>query len=131
MAIKDYTKTIELNPNDPNAYCNRCNIYNILGHYTQAVKDCTKAIKLDPKFAEAYVNRSNAYAHLGQYSNVIKDCSKAIKLNPKIAMAYNNRGLAYLFLYMKYKGCSDLKTACTLGVCEGLESVIKQGYCLQ
>ena len=43
MAIADYSKAIELNP-DFAAYNNRGNVYNRQGKYTQAISDFNKAI---------------------------------------------------------------------------------------
>jgi tetratricopeptide (TPR) repeat protein len=78
----------------------------------------------------AYNNRGLAYADLGQYKQAIKDYDRAIELNPEDAKAYNNRGIAYWMLNMIHAGCSDLKTACKLGGCKGLEFVREKGFCL-
>ena len=95
-----------------------------------AIKYYTRAIELVPELAEAYYNRGLAYADLGQYKQAIKDYDRAIELNPEDAEAYYNRGLGYLMLNIIQAGCSDLKTACKLGDCKGLEFVRKEGVCL-
>ena len=138
LAIEYYTRAIELNPEYARTYYNRGIAYRKSGQYTQAIEDYTRAIELNPEYAVelnhelvvAYYSRGNAYADLGQYKQAIKDYDRAIELNPEYADAYNNRGLAYLMLNMIHAGCSDLKTACKLGDCKGLEIVRKKGFCL-
>ena len=52
-AIDDFTRAIELDPNDAKAYNNRGIAYRYLGEYQQAIDDSTKAIELDSNDAEA------------------------------------------------------------------------------
>jgi Flp pilus assembly protein TadD len=94
-AIEVYTKAIELDPNDAEAYNNRGLEYHNKGQYDSAIGDYTKAIELDPNYFYAYNNRGNAYANKGQYDSAIEDYNKAIALNPNYASVYNNRGTAY------------------------------------
>ena len=61
-AIADFSRSIELNPQDGAAYNNRGLVRAAgLKEYDQAIADFSKAIELDPKFAEAYDNRAIAY----------------------------------------------------------------------
>ena len=57
-AIADYTKAIELDPNNANAYYNRGLSKLNLKNYYGAIADNTKAIELDPNNADAYFNRA-------------------------------------------------------------------------
>lgn len=110
-AISKYTESINLNPNDADAYYNRgCN-YGKLQNYSQAISDYTQAIKLNPNDVEAYYNRGNAYYYLKNYSQAIEDFTQAIKLNPNVADAYTNRGLAYGMLKNYSQAISDLNQA--------------------
>jgi len=94
-AVEAFTKSIELDPKNAEAYSFRGGDYFFLGNHRQAIKDFDRAIKLDPKYATAYNNRGIAYDDLGDYRQAIKDYNRAIKLDPKYATAYNNRGAAY------------------------------------
>jgi tetratricopeptide (TPR) repeat protein len=58
--VADYTKAIELNPNDSAAYNNRGVLNYELKKYKEAVDDCSRAIELKPTDAKAYYNRGNA-----------------------------------------------------------------------
>jgi tetratricopeptide (TPR) repeat protein len=94
-AIFAYTKAIELNPHDPDAYTNRGVIYDIEGKYDLAIMDYTKAIELDPLDADVYTNRGVIYDNKGEYDLAIVDYTKAIELNPQDADAFANRGVIY------------------------------------
>ena len=93
--LQDYTKTIQLNPDDAIAYNNRGGAYYLKEEYESAIVDFTKAIDLNPNYAEAYNNRGVAYHLKEEYESAIADYTKAIQLNPDYAIAYNNRGRAY------------------------------------
>lgn len=54
LAIGDFSKAIELDPDDTWAYNDRAAAYIGKGQYDLAITDCTKAIELDPNFAKAY-----------------------------------------------------------------------------
>ena len=95
LAIKDFTKAIELEPDYALAYNNRCAVYRKMGKYDKAIEDCNKAIKLKPDYAEPYNNRGAAYSNKGKIERAIEDYNIAIQLKPDFDKAYYNRGLAY------------------------------------
>lgn len=129
-AIKDFDKAIELNPKHAGAYARRGNVYAGLKRYTEATQDLTKAIELDPKLAWAYASRANVYYDHKQPIKAIKDYDTAIELNYKYAWVYRRRGAIYLeSLNRKEQGCSDIRKACDLGDCEGLNIAKEMGYC--
>ena len=95
LAIKDFTKAIELKPDYALAYNNRGAVYRNKGEHDLAIEDCNKAIQLKSDYAFAYSNRGAAYRNKGDYNCAIKDYNKAIQLKPDFVQAYYNRGLAY------------------------------------
>ena len=95
LAIKDFTKAIELKPDYALSYNNRGAVYRSKGEYDLAIEDCNKAIELKPDYAEPYSNRGAAYRNKGDYERAIEDYDKAIQLKPNFVEAYYNRGLAY------------------------------------
>ena len=95
LALVDYDKAIELDPEYATAYNNRGIAYRHLGEYEKALADYGKAIELDPEYAYAYNNRGNTYGDLGEHEKALADYSKAIELDPEFARAYNNRGNTY------------------------------------
>jgi tetratricopeptide (TPR) repeat protein len=94
-AVEAFTKAIELDPKDKDAYFHRGFSYNKLGDYQQAIKDFDKAIEITPKHVGAYYFRGMAYLSLENYQQSIKDLDRAIQLNPKFWFAYFLRGDAY------------------------------------
>ncbi len=95
LALDDYNKAIELNPNFAGAYNNRGNIYYYQQKYELALADFNKAIELDSKSAEAYNNRGVLYSEQKKYELALADYNQAIEINPNYAEAYYNRGLLY------------------------------------
>ena len=95
LAIKYFTKAIELKPNYAFAYNNRGAVYRSKGEHDLAIEDCNEAIRLKHDYAEPYSNRGAAYRNKGDYDRAIKDYDMAIRLRPGFVEAYYNRGLAY------------------------------------
>ena len=96
MAIADFTKVIQLDPQDVGAYNTRGIIYGTQEKLDLAFTDFTKAIQLNPQFADAYNDRGNAYGNLGNDSLAMADYSKTIQLDPQNANVYVNRGTSYI-----------------------------------
>jgi tetratricopeptide (TPR) repeat protein len=115
LAISDYTRAIELNPNYYFARNNRGNIYKIENKPDEALVDYTKAIELKPSNFNPYNNRGAIYVNQRKYEEAIADLNKAIELKPDLREAYANRALAELNLGQREKSCADFKKAIDLG----------------
>jgi tetratricopeptide (TPR) repeat protein len=85
MAIKEYTKAIELKPNYHYIYMMRCEAYYKQKRFKLAIQDCSKAIELKSDNTTSYVNRGRSYAAIGEYDLAIKDINKAMELNPSLS----------------------------------------------
>ena len=110
-AVECYTKSIELDPKNPNTYYSRGNIYFDLKENKKAIADYTKAIEIYPNYYEAYYNRGCIYFDLKEYKKAIADYTKAIKIYPKYRKAYYNRGLLYSRLNINDKAIQDFTNA--------------------
>ena len=77
LALSDYSKAIEINPNYAEAYNNRGFLYSYQQKYELALADVNKAIDINPNHAEAYANRGLLYAILGQPEKVKIDLQQA------------------------------------------------------
>ncbi len=93
-AIKDFDKSIDLDPTNSSAFNNRGNAKHNLGQYDAAIRDFNEAIELAPNDSSAFNNRGAAKIKLGQYEEAIKDFNTAIDFNPSFSSAFNNRGVA-------------------------------------
>lgn len=95
LAIKDFTKTIELKSDFAAAYSNRGTAYLNKGNFNLALKDFDKAVQLAPDNADFYIIRGGAYSITCDFENAIKDLNKAIRLNCNDPDTYFLRGVAY------------------------------------
>ena len=95
LALADYNKAIQINPNDAKAYYNRGNIYSEQKKWDLALADYNKSIQSNPNNARAYYNRGNFYSEQKKWDLALADYDKAIETNPKYVTAYNNRGIVY------------------------------------
>lgn len=83
MAIRDYTKIIELRPTNEYFYTLRGAAYRVKGDYSNAILDYTSAIMLSSNTASNYSNRGDIYYAKGDFEAAIKDYTKVISLFPK------------------------------------------------
>lgn len=65
LAIKDYERAMELDPQGARAYFNRGATYYNKGEYGRAIQDFDEAIRLRPDYAKALTARGNAKIQLG------------------------------------------------------------------
>lgn len=127
-SIIDFTKAIELNTNNWEAYYNRGISKAKLQNYSGAISDYSTAIRLNPNFENAYYNRGNVKAQkLNDFKGAIVGYDKAIKINPNDGEAYGNRGLSKIKLGQKEGGCRDLNKANELGYSKAPQ--LLQKYC--
>lgn len=96
-AITDYTKAIELDPQNFSAFNNRGNVKQDKGDLKGAIVDYTTAAAINPRHATAHFNLGHAYQSKRDYPGAIYQYGKAIEVKPDYAMAYANRGLCQLY----------------------------------
>ena len=110
-AIKHYSQTIRINPQDATAYNNRGIAKRNLDQYYDAITDYDEAIHINPQYADAYYNRGIAKNALGWYDQAIADYDQAIHINPQFADAYNGRGIAKRTLVQLHDAIIDYDQA--------------------
>jgi tetratricopeptide (TPR) repeat protein len=96
LALSDYSKAIELSPEDGEFYTNRGATYARLGDLDRALTDLTSAIKYKPDHQVAYLNRSIIYNMLNRKQEAIADMQKYITLNPYNPDIYYELARIYL-----------------------------------
>jgi tetratricopeptide (TPR) repeat protein len=82
IAIKEYTKAIQLSQYDEKAYFNRGVCYAKLKNYELALADFNKAIELNPSFTLVYFNRAICYRDLKEYKIFFSEIEKLVEFNP-------------------------------------------------
>ena len=115
-AIGHYTKVIELNPGNVEAYYNRGEAHLNVNKIPEAIQDFSEIITLDPDNAEAYYSRGSTYLKIKEPSEAIQDFSKIITLDTGNGEAYYSRSKAYLSMEEWEKAKVDLITSKNMGV---------------
>jgi len=82
LALHDYDKIIQLDPNDVLAYSDRARINWNLDQHQGSIQGWDRVIHLDPNLAMAYTNRGLTYYETGLYQRAIQDFNKASRLLP-------------------------------------------------
>ncbi len=85
--LKDYDKTIKLNPNFPFAYYNKAYVKCRLGEYEEGMQLFKQALEIQPDMAEAYFNLGLTKIYLDDIDGAAADLSRAGELG--INSAYN------------------------------------------
>lgn len=82
-AIDEFTKAININPKDAEAFNNRCYSKGIIGMYQEALDDCNKGISIDSEYGHAYDSRGEIKFVLNDFIGACSDYKTAIKYNVK------------------------------------------------
>jgi tetratricopeptide (TPR) repeat protein/serine/threonine protein kinase/WD40 repeat protein len=113
-AVADFSRALQLKPDDPSCWNNRASAYMKLQQYDKVIADLDKAIELDPKNAVIWSNRGRLYLALQQYDKAIADSSTAIEFDPNNAAAWTNRSYAYNAVQQYDKAIADSNKAIEL-----------------
>jgi tetratricopeptide (TPR) repeat protein len=87
LAIADFTRAIELNPQSASALNNRGLAHKAAGDLPRAIDDFTAAIIINPIYALAYNNRGYAHEAQGRIADAIADYRRAVFVDPSLAGA--------------------------------------------
>lgn len=92
LAIADFTKAIELDPDFGAAYFNRgFTLFKKNRQYEKIIADNTKAIELGYELELSYNNRGYARLLSGDCVGAIEDFTRSLEKHPTYAMAHRNR----------------------------------------
>jgi tetratricopeptide (TPR) repeat protein len=90
MAVEEFTKAVEINPNYADAYHNLANTYQMMGQEDKAIENYDKALAINPNIWQSYENLSSIYFNEGNYPEALVDIQKAISINPNDDSLKNN-----------------------------------------
>ncbi len=116
------TSTIERNPADAAAYCERGKVYRNLQQYEQAIADYTQAMTLDASSIEASKGWSVSYTcnfamiqgRMQQYDAAAASFGSALTLDPDDATIHYLRGVCYIELRQYDAAIADFSAALEL-----------------
>ena len=110
--MQDYTKVIELNPDDPRAYLNRGTVhYRSFRNAKLALKDLDKAISLKRDYAPAYLNCGVILEQRGDLKAAFQLHTAGIQAAPKDARLHRYRGVLNLVRQDPNSAIRDLSQA--------------------
>jgi tetratricopeptide (TPR) repeat protein len=111
-AIEDYTRALEITPDDANALHERCFARAILGSdLDEALSDCNESLRVRPNDAESLGGRGFVHFRLGLFESAIADYDAAIALRPQEAVFFFIRGKAKLNTGDTEQGNADIASA--------------------
>ena len=90
--MADYTKAIEIDPENASLLTNRAAVHMSLQEHDLAIADYNSAIELRPNDPSQYQQRAIAWKVQGDNAKALADYSKAIELNPEFVDAWMSRG---------------------------------------
>lgn len=114
-SIETFSKAIEENPLDYEAYHNRGLSYLMLNELNKAEEDFDKSIQYNPSYSDSYYLRGNVHQRKGSSYSAISDYEKAIELNPYNTDSYIKCAIVYGKQGNRLKSCQYLRKACELG----------------
>lgn len=110
-AMKDYSRSIELNPRFYRAFEYRAYMFSLDGQYQKAIDDFEVALEQYPGSDFAKASLGFNYRKLGQFSKAMLYLDEALTLNPKNTDALINRGQVFQALGQTQKACDDFLKA--------------------
>lgn len=95
LGVESFSKSIELNPDNPLTYYNRGYAYMKLNKFDKAIEDLDKSIIMDPENKRAYLNLGKCYAIKGDHNLAVSEYKRCLEYDEDYASAYYNMGLSY------------------------------------
>jgi tetratricopeptide (TPR) repeat protein len=102
-AIEAYSRAINLDPKNFEAYYYRGICYGSMENYEQAIEDYSHVIELNPDFVVVYANRGHSYMNLGDYGQSVEDLLIAVKAMPDDYNVHWGLGNSYFGLGLFHK----------------------------
>ena len=94
-AIASYDHTLEIKPDDQEAWYNRGVALSDLGRDEEAVTSYDHALEIKPDCQEAWNNRGTALSALGRYEQALMSFEQALQVQPNFTSAYYNKACYY------------------------------------
>lgn len=126
-AIEDYTRFLQLNPNESKAYWQRGGAWVELGNNQEAIKDYTQFLKFRPDVVHVYITRAAIFKDTGNLQKAIDDCTHALSLGSDYdRIAYSLRADCYGVLENYQAALQDYNQSIRLDP-EEIENYQKRG----
>ena len=93
LALEEFNKTLELNPQYYLAYYNAGVAYQLQGDLEKAKQAYENSLKINPGYFRSYYNVGIVYKSLGELDKAVSSYDKAISIDPRHPFVYNNLGV--------------------------------------
>jgi len=107
-ALRDYSRAIDLDPEDSYSLYNRAVIREHLGDLPGAVEEYNASLRLRPDNEDAYFNRGLIFLNVGAFDMAVSDFTRAYELDPEDRTSLANRGIAYAWKNDRVRAEADL-----------------------
>jgi tetratricopeptide (TPR) repeat protein len=97
LAINEFTKAIQVENNNLEAYYWRGFCFYQISEMRKAVEDFNISINLKPDYGKAYYWRALAYLKMGEKDQALSNLNQAIILNPNDVICYYRRAEIFNF----------------------------------
>ena len=114
-SIRDITESVQIDPNNKNAYANRSIAYLNTGQYEKALGDYQQYLKFDPNNFNFWYETGMVQRVMKRNDDAIKSLDHALQLNPKLKIAYIERARAKAQAGDKAGSEQDYEKALQLG----------------
>jgi tetratricopeptide (TPR) repeat protein len=111
MAVASYTRALELNPDDSEAWLQRARSQLCLRRFSEVIDDCSRRLEHHPDFLVARCCRAYSYLWLRQYAQALRDIDTGLRMHKRDPQIHYIRGLAHLGLGNIRQAIADLKKA--------------------
>lgn len=91
MAVDDFSKLLEANPDDPDALQAVAELLSRLGDNEKALEKANAAIEKNPRAPSLFILRGRIYHEQENYEESIKDLNRAVDLQPDSYIAVLDR----------------------------------------
>ncbi|QDV72051.1 tetratricopeptide repeat protein [Botrimarina mediterranea] len=119
-AVKSFSKLLQLDPNQGEAYFRRGICFHFLGEERLAIRDFEQAASINFDSPRSNLWKGMSWAKLGDMNEAIRAYGESIAVSDRYVPAFVNRGLAHLAQGDYRKAIDDLNEAIRLQPTESL-----------
>lgn len=114
LAVADFTRVIQLDPQRARAYANRGMAQAELRRHEAAFADYQQALRLDADLDDVYFGCGVVCVALRDYAAAVRWLDEAIRRDPQVGLHYTYRGMARSLLGQDDRALGDFDTAIRL-----------------
>ncbi|TWU00182.1 lipoprotein NlpI [Botrimarina colliarenosi] len=119
-AVRTFSKLLQLDPNQGEAYFRRGICFHFMGEERLAIRDFEQAASIDFDSPRSNLWKGMSWAKLGDMNEAIRAYGESIAVSDRYTPAYVNRGLAHLSHGDYRKAINDLNEAIRLEPSEAM-----------